>query len=157
MTVDLCMAYRLILVSITLTLLQSHSGSAEGKKALNCLQKKSIKLATTVGFKKIFFTWPHYFQGFSLISLRMVAVVTNDKNYYKTRWLIHITIQNQGHEQIWPAVVASLAYQLQFACLAVEIIQRWLFASADTLGLVSRWRSSKRANSTVMSSLNAIA
>ena len=53
MTVDLCMAYLLVLILMTLTLVQGHSGSANANKsALNYLENKqatSITLATTVG------------------------------------------------------------------------------------------------------------
>ena len=50
MTVDVCMAYMLTLVSMTFTLMQGHSGSAKAQKALNYLDNKaSNKLDTTVG------------------------------------------------------------------------------------------------------------
>ena len=39
MKVDLCMGYILMVISITLTLMQGHSGSAEGKICLNYLNK----------------------------------------------------------------------------------------------------------------------
>ena len=54
-TVDLCMTYLLMLVSMILTLTQGHSGSAKAKinSRLNYLNEvsnlTSIKLATTVG------------------------------------------------------------------------------------------------------------
>ena len=35
MTVDLCMAYMLMLVSTTLTLMQGHSGSANAKNLID--------------------------------------------------------------------------------------------------------------------------
>ena len=53
MTVDLCMASMLMLVSMTLTLMQGHSDSAKAKKKdqrsliLTTYQIISIKLATT--------------------------------------------------------------------------------------------------------------
>ena len=54
MMVDLYTAYMLMLVSMTLTLMQGHSGSAEGKKfnfriISTSKQIISVKLATTVG------------------------------------------------------------------------------------------------------------
>ena len=53
MTVDLWMPYILMLVSMTLTLMQGHSGSAEAKNQRCMLsatkQTISIKLATMVG------------------------------------------------------------------------------------------------------------
>ena len=55
MTVELCMAYTLILVSMTMTLMQGHSGSAEAKQTSVELSRQltkqaiSIKLYTTVG------------------------------------------------------------------------------------------------------------
>ena len=51
MTVDLWMPYMLILVLMTLTLMQGHSGSAKNQRCMLSATKQaiSIKLATTVG------------------------------------------------------------------------------------------------------------
>ena len=56
MTVDLCMAYMLMLVSMTLTLMQGHSWSAKVKISFDLSWQLSIRVGTTVGL--FFLTWP---------------------------------------------------------------------------------------------------
>ena len=49
MSVDLCMAYMPMLVSMTLTLMQGHNGSAKATIIWTTKQAISITLATTLG------------------------------------------------------------------------------------------------------------
>ena len=60
MLVDLRMTYMLMLMSITLTLMQGHSGLAEEKIQLWIIltskQAMSIKLAATAGHSKFYFS-----------------------------------------------------------------------------------------------------
>ena len=84
MTVDLCMSYLLMLVSMTLTLMQGHSGSAKAKIQywfiLKTKQAKSIKLATTVGHFYVIMTlktiiwlaWPACFYINSLLGIAII-------------------------------------------------------------------------------------
>ena len=59
MTIDLCMRHVFMLVSITLTLLQDHSGLAEDKNQLYIFstikQVIFVKLTTTAGSSRLFF------------------------------------------------------------------------------------------------------
>ena len=68
MTVDLCMAYMLMLVSMSLTLMQGHSGSTKPKNQcwiiLTTKQAVSIKLPTFFmwkHFENIYMAWPALF------------------------------------------------------------------------------------------------
>ena len=58
MTVDLCMGYMLMLISMTLTLMQGYSGLANETIQrwiiLTTKQAISIKFAVTVGYDKIY-------------------------------------------------------------------------------------------------------